>query len=109
MPRIPDTQRAAYEDLLPKLGNKQMVVYLAIQGMASTFFELEARLCWPINCITGRVKELVEKKLVKDTGLRRINPVTKKPGIVWGLATDDKKQPDLFKCDFPADIGRATL
>ena len=95
MPRIPDTQRAAYEDLLPKLGEKRAVVYLAILDKPSTLFELEARLGWPINCISGRVSELKDRELIESRG-RRQNPNSGKWGIVWAKAAKPGEQPDLF-------------
>lgn len=98
MPRIPETQREAYDDLIPKLGEKRAVVYLAICNRPSTLFEIQARLGWPINCISGRVTELKDRELIEERG-RRQNPNTGKWGIVWGKATKDQKQPDLFPCD----------
>ena len=100
--RIPETQREAYEDILPKLGEKRAVVYLAICDQPSTLFELEGRLRWPINCISGRVTELKDRGLIapvvdlSGNKVRRMNPISGKWGIVWGKAAKPKDQPDLF-------------
>lgn len=77
------TQLEAYKTLGNK-SVKQMTVLKAIKAnKGATFFELVEILQWPINCITGRVNELCKVGLVKDSGKTKLNPKTRKSGIVW--------------------------
>lgn len=80
---IPTTQ----SDSFYSLGNKeakQMLVFTLIKNKkGATLFELVEYLTWPINRISGRVRELVKDGFVMDSGQIRINPESGKGGIVW--------------------------
>lgn len=43
----------------------------------------------PVNCVSGRITELAEHGLVKDSGLRCINPSGKR-ATLWIKATPTK-------------------
>ena len=80
----PDTQMGAYF-ALDNLRDKQKVVADAIsrQAHGATLFELTKIIDWPINRISGRVTELAEMSVIVDSGIRRKNPASGRPGIVW--------------------------
>jgi DNA-binding MarR family transcriptional regulator len=80
---IQETQREAYKELKDVESKRNLVLKAIYQYDGLTLFELVKILGWPVNRITGRVNELVAKELVKDSGRRRINPDSKKSGIVW--------------------------
>ena len=76
---------AYYNDVLPKLGEKQQVVLEGIiKSEDITNTELSARLNLPINCITPRVHELREKKLVIESQKRKCK-ITYKQVIAWKI------------------------
>jgi hypothetical protein len=81
---IPDTQRESYNKLLENVWPKRLAVFLAIKRLnGATSFELVKDLDWKINCVSGRITELNESNIIKDSGLRRINPETGRNAIVW--------------------------
>lgn len=81
---IPDTQMGAFSSL-DNLGDKRQKVAEAIGGQAegATLFELTKIIGWPVNRISGRVTELAEMSVIFDSGVRRKNPASGRPGIVW--------------------------
>ena len=93
----PDTQRDAYHDL-KNISEKQGAVLECIKSdpHGMTLFEIEKKLGWPVNRISGRLTELKEKELIRDTNHRRKNPESGKPGIVWE-ARETGEQRLLFK------------
>ena len=50
--------------------------------------DISAILGWPINCVTGRRRELVEKGMVEDAGIERIGG---RRVHVWRVKTDDEQ------------------
>lgn len=82
---LKETQLNAYSELLNK-NQKQKNVLVAIDQLdGATLFELVEFLGWPVNRITGRLKELVNKGLVIDSGFTKVNPKSRKSGIIWKL------------------------
>lgn len=80
---IPETQLDAFRQL-KNANEKRSLVFRAIDSYGSlTLFELVKILQWPVNRISGRVRELSKQGKIKDSGLRRINPESGKSGIVW--------------------------
>lgn len=69
-------------DVLPKLGDKQKVVFETLKSFNRTDQEIANELGWPINCVNGRRNELVKKGLIKKVGIRIQNG---RPAIVWGI------------------------
>jgi predicted HTH transcriptional regulator len=66
---IRDTSREAYAGVYPHLGRMQWVVLDAIKKNGGVTRQgLVNIIGKPINCITGRVKELLEKKLIQEVG-----------------------------------------
>lgn len=60
------TSLEAYQEILPKLGEKQRQVIQALEKVQpATDFTLSRALDQPINRITPRRNELVEKNLVE--------------------------------------------
>jgi predicted transcriptional regulator len=92
MKNIPETQLQSWDAMQEKLGNLQWMVFRTIKRDAATFFELERRTGLKINCITGRVNELVKLGLVRDSKIRRKNPTSGKSGIVWAVMPQKPKQ-----------------
>lgn len=81
---IPDTQRAAYEDVKDHLPAHRRAIYGWIESQGgSTLFELCVGLKWPVNRVSGRVTELHQSAHIVDSGRRRINPDSGKRAIVW--------------------------
>lgn len=82
----PDTQLEAWQAIQDSLCKKQNEVLQVIKSApksGKTLFELVDALEWPVNRISGRVRELSQKGLIVDSGARRINPASGKNGIVW--------------------------
>lgn len=82
---ISDTQRAGFEHIR---GKRQVLarnkVFDFIRRMnGATLFEICFGMKWAINRVSGRVTELKDEGRVFDSGLRRKNPTSGKPGIVW--------------------------
>lgn len=80
---VRDTQRSAWNDVQAKLGVRQQEVLKTLRYAPATLCEIANRLHVPINSISGRVTELCRAGLVKDSGMRRINPESGKANIVW--------------------------
>ena len=83
-----DTSRAAHEHLQDtgKAETREAVVLRTVrrwEDYGRTLFELVGELGWPVNCITGRVRKLVQEGKVRDSFRRRENPNTGKSAIVW--------------------------
>lgn len=74
---------AYWNDVKPKLGEKQSKVFDAIEKTAPVNDrQLAEHLGWPINCVTNRRGELVKKlKVVEDR--REIDPATGRQAIYW--------------------------
>lgn len=57
---------AAYSKIHDSLGKRQKIVYGVIQKHGPvTNLQISEILGWPINCVTGRTKELRDRKVVK--------------------------------------------
>lgn len=52
-----------------------------------TLFELVKLLGWPVNRISGRITELTKENKIYDSGMRRTNPDSGRPGAVWKAKT----------------------
>lgn len=78
------TQLDSWSEKQETLGVSQGAVFAIIKqspdGM--TLFELVKELGWPVNRISGRVTELSNAMKIEPSGTR-INPETKKAGMVW--------------------------
>ncbi|MDR1007839.1 MAG: hypothetical protein LBL65_04645 [Campylobacteraceae bacterium] len=62
-----DTSLQAYENIQPHIGRMQRVVLEAIfENRGVTRQGLTNIIGKPINCITGRVKELLQKGLITE-------------------------------------------
>ncbi len=83
-----DTRLASWEAIQAELPGRQAEVFQVIaraaHGMA--LYEIAETLALPINCITGRVRELVKAGRVRDSGTRRLNPRTGKHATLWEVA-----------------------
>ena len=81
----PRTQLKAWNDLRQTVTHKRAAVLDVIkkQKNGATLFELCDALNWPVNRVSGRVTELKQRQLIKDSGTTRINPLSGKRGIVW--------------------------
>lgn len=81
----PNTQIEAYQSLKPFLSNRRKLVYAVISGydIGIALFEIQQKLGWPINCVSGRVTELRKLGLIEDRGQTVINPITGKRAIAW--------------------------
>lgn len=80
---IPDTQRTAFNEL-KNAESKRDLVFRAIDSYGGlTLFELVKILQWPINRISGRVRELSKNNKIKDSDKRRVNPESGREAIVW--------------------------
>lgn len=84
---IRQTSLMAYNDLRDNpilLGERQFKVYTVFKNLSkATNEEVQGLLNWPINCITGRTRELVKAGLLEEKG-KKVN----KRGrlvIVWGV------------------------
>lgn len=73
---------AYWNDVKPKLGEKQSKVLIAIEEIApANDKQIAKHLGWPINCITGRRNELVKKKQIVEA--YRAVDATGRKTIYW--------------------------
>lgn len=92
MSLIPDTQRDAYWSIDRSKSRRTVfnVVKDSVYGV--TLFEIVRKLQWPVNSISGRITELSHAGVIEDTGKRRVNPLTGKKAIVWGVCNEADAQ-----------------
>lgn len=78
------SREAFFTDVQPKLGQKQMQVYVALQMSRRPVNnqELADYLGWPINSVTPRVQELRELGKVEEA-CRAVYPKTNRRVIYW--------------------------
>jgi len=82
---IQKTSLEAYKDISNTLGDRQLQVYLAIRKLVEADnLTISRFLNLPINSITGRVKELREKKLVGVSKVG-ISKITGRKVIFWKI------------------------
>lgn len=67
----PDTSKAAADKIAAVSGDLAQLVLAAISDKPQTCFELETVLGLPHQTASARVRELVLKELVEDSGARR--------------------------------------
>lgn len=86
MNKVRKTQVDAFDSIKQKLGAKQRAVAhaLKILGEASNK-DLSKSLGWPINRVTGRVTELVNRGIVTSNSTK-VDPETNRTVTVWTLA-----------------------
>lgn len=97
MSRRPDTQLAAWHDIQDRLPAARAEVYRVIAGGQYVSSDAVARkLGWPINRVSGRITELVDAGLVRDSRRRGQNPDTGRLVILWEVAHAGPVQGDLF-------------
>jgi len=82
------TSLDAYEEITTKptvLGTRQTAVYqvLAAAPEPLTLKETASALGWAINCVTGRLKELRDRKLIMERG-HRLCSLAGRYVHVWG-------------------------
>ncbi len=83
--KIKDTQRESWKEIRKDLSarHNQVLELLDRSKKGLTLFETCAFYGLPPNQFSGRFTELAEQDRIIDTGLRRINPMTGKKGVVW--------------------------
>ena len=83
--RIPNTQQDAWDKLQDTVEGKRAIVFEVIKknNKGATLFEIQKALGWSINRISGRVTELQQQDLIRDSGNRRANPESGRKAIVW--------------------------
>jgi len=88
MKQMRDTSLEAYTALLDsgKMNRREQQVYQAIKdlGGKATNYRIATYLQWPINRITGRVRNLYEKDLITE-GEKVKNPTTGRMNWEWKL------------------------
>lgn len=63
-------RNATYSMIKPELPEKRRMVFEVILANKSvTRKRIASILGWPINCVTGRVKELLDANLIKEEGV----------------------------------------
>lgn len=81
---VQDTSREAYEAIKPTLTERQQQVLAVLKRCdCMCNFQIAQQLGWPINCVTGRVKELRDKNKVEKDGDKRIGPPNRLPVYYW--------------------------
>ena len=79
------TSLQAYVNLIPRLGARRAAVYEVLKRCgAMTNAETSRLLGLPINCITGRTRELVKAGLVEKK-ITDTCSVTGNTAIRWGV------------------------
>ena len=77
-----DTSQEALATIKPKIKTKRELVFLLLKTQSLTNYQISDELEMPLSSVCGRVHELQELNLVKDSGLRRKTPYGK-TAIVW--------------------------
>jgi len=77
-----DTSQEALATIKPKIKTKRELVFLLLKTQSLTNYQISDELEIPLSSVCGRVHELQELNLVKDSGLRRKTPYGK-TAIVW--------------------------
>ena len=79
-----DTSLAAYEDLRPRLQQREQPIFdlLCLYPEGLTNSEIANKLDVPVNEVTGRTNSLVRKKRLLDGGTR-VNKRTGKHNHFW--------------------------
>lgn len=104
-----DTQRAAYYSILDSLQDKERKVLEVIERRPSALFEIATELGWPINRVSGRVTRLTDKKVVEDSGERRVNPESGMRCTVWRVKPRPTFQPSLLPAPPEAEQSQAEM
>ena len=79
-----DTSQEALATIKPKIKTKRELVFLLLKTQSLTNYQISDELEIPLSSVCGRVHELQELNLVKDSGLRRKTPYGK-TAIVWKI------------------------
>lgn len=86
MRELRQTSLEAYENIKASLGSRQLEVLNAISRLkACTNTMVSDYLQIPINCVTGRTRELYLKALICEDYIG-ICPITNKRAIFWKVA-----------------------
>lgn len=80
----------AYDDL--DLGPKQRKVLDVIRVRPRTNKQIAQELDWPINCVTGRVRELRDIQRVREGGAYKC-PETGKSNAIWEAVEKEPVKP----------------
>jgi len=94
-PNIQSTSLSAYETIKPELGDRQSTVYAYIlehPGLLAN--EIAQGLNLPINCVTGRIRELANMNLICSVGIRA-SKITGFNGLMWEAVKKEIQQ-ELF-------------
>ena len=83
------TSLEAFKSIKDMMNKKQMAVYGALCSKPMTNDEISKELHWPINCVTPRTKELVEKNLIKYSGTK-ISGYTRRRHIIWKVVNQEE-------------------
>ena len=79
-----NTSQEALATIKPKIKTKRELVFLLLKTQSLTNYQISDELEMPLSSVCGRVHELQELNLVKDSGLRRKTPYGK-TAIVWKI------------------------
>lgn len=84
MSNVRQTSVEAYFEVLPKLGNRQFEVMMALYTKPATDKEIAEKLNRPINTVTPRRNELVKQGIVEEKERRECS-ITGHRAIAWGI------------------------
>lgn len=85
----PDTQLQSYDEIKNSLSERRASILELIQSSQNglPLFEIVKLSGLPINSVSGRITELNDLGMIKDSGSRSVNPETGKKAIVWQSVT----------------------
>lgn len=78
-----DTSKAAAHDMEPRAGTIAAKVLDALRTSPMASFELAEAADVSYRSTQPRTSELRAKKLIRDSGMRKVDPETGKQAIVW--------------------------
>jgi len=85
MMKIQDTSLEAYQILIPEIGERQQQIYnIIIKHPNVSNLDISRIAKLPINSITPRTKELRDKGLVIQTGVKK-DHITKRTMMCWSV------------------------
>jgi len=81
---ITETSKEAFEEILPELGERQLLVLNALRRIQPATNSMIANyLNKPINTITPRMHELRNQKKLVKYSFTDVCPITKRKAMFW--------------------------
>lgn len=96
---LPDTQLSAYDAIRGTLPARRLAVLEVLEAVPAglPLFEIAKRLGRPVHCVSGRLTELADARIIEDSGSIAVNPESGKAATVWRVRRAADPQMQLFE------------